>query len=46
MIKSRRMKWAGNVACMKDEEYVQRFGGTIRRTVTTRKTEIYVARYY
>jgi hypothetical protein len=23
MIKSRRLKWAGNVACMKDKEYVQ-----------------------
>jgi hypothetical protein len=37
-IKSKRMRWAGHVACM-GEESVQGFGGKARRKETTRKTK-------
>jgi hypothetical protein len=37
-IKSRRMRWAGHVACM-GEKCVQRFGGKARRKESTRKNE-------
>jgi hypothetical protein len=37
-VKSRRMRWAGHVACV-GEESVQGFGGKARRKVTTWKTK-------
>jgi hypothetical protein len=40
MIKSRRMVWAGHVACMGgEEESIQDIGGKARRNETTRKTK-------
>jgi hypothetical protein len=38
MIRSRRMSWAGHVAYMGEEEYIEDFGGKTRRKETTRKT--------
>jgi hypothetical protein len=38
MTKSIRMRWAGHVPCMKEEEFIQRSGGKVRKQVTTRKT--------
>jgi hypothetical protein len=39
MIKSRRMRWAGQVACMRrEEDCTEDFGGKARRKETTRKT--------
>jgi hypothetical protein len=38
MIKSRRMKWAGHVACTREEACKQGFGRKTRRKDTTRKT--------
>jgi hypothetical protein len=34
-IKARRMRWAGNVACMGGEKHVQGFGGKARRIKAT-----------
>jgi hypothetical protein len=39
MIKSRRMRWTGYAACMR-ENCIQGFGGEIRRKETTRKIYI------
>jgi hypothetical protein len=38
MIKSRRMRWAGHVAQMGEEEYIQDFDGKAGRKETIRKT--------
>jgi hypothetical protein len=38
-IKSRRMRWAGHVARMREERIIQGFHGEARRKETTRKTE-------
>jgi hypothetical protein len=44
MFKSRRMRWAGHVTCMRarerEEECVEDFGGKTRRKQTTRKTKM------
>jgi hypothetical protein len=39
MIKSRRMRWAVNVARMREEERIQDIGGKVRRKETTRNTK-------
>jgi hypothetical protein len=40
MIKSRRMRWTGNVALMGEiQECIQGFVSKVRRKVTTRKTD-------
>jgi hypothetical protein len=39
MIKSRRMRWAGQVERLRREECIQNFGGIARRKKTTRKTK-------
>jgi hypothetical protein len=42
MIKSRRMRWAGHVACTgAKEKCIQGFGGKARRKETSRKTLMY-----
>jgi hypothetical protein len=38
VIKSRRMRWAGHVACMGGEMYLQGFGWEAQRQETTGKT--------
>jgi hypothetical protein len=38
MMKSRRMRFVGQVARMGRREYIQDFGGKARRNETTRKT--------
>jgi hypothetical protein len=37
--KSRRMRWAGHVACMGEERSIQGFGGKAQRKETTWKTK-------
>jgi hypothetical protein len=39
MIKSRRMRWAGHVIQMGEEECVEDIGGRARRKETIRKTK-------
>jgi hypothetical protein len=39
-IKSRRMRWAGHMACMGEERKVRGFGGKARRKETTLKTKV------
>jgi hypothetical protein len=38
-VKSRRIRWAGHVACMGEERSVKGFGGKARRKETTGKTK-------
>jgi hypothetical protein len=39
MIKSRRMRWAGHVARMGEEECIGNIGGEVRKKETTRTTK-------
>jgi hypothetical protein len=41
-IKSRRLRWAGHMACMGDERKIQDFGGKVQRKETTQKTEAWM----
>jgi hypothetical protein len=38
-VKSRRMRWAGHVACMGGEKSVQGFGEKAQRKETSQKTK-------
>jgi hypothetical protein len=39
-VKSRRMRWAGHMACMGGEKSVQGFGGKAQSTETTWNTKV------
>jgi hypothetical protein len=41
-MKSRRLRWAGHVARMGEEEFMQDIGWEARRKETTRKSKTYV----
>jgi len=37
LIKSKRIRWVGHVACVRDEKYIQNFGQKSRRKETSWK---------
>jgi hypothetical protein len=46
MIKTRRMRWTGYVACIGEKRKAYRIGGEARRKETARKTKTYVGGKY